>query len=156
MSTFVFPIERGHIMMFARSIGESRGSSYRHDGESDALVAPPTYAQVLAHYDEHYPHRPIAGQPWKGSGREATGTPGEDHSRGLHAEQHFEYGVPLRPGDTVSVTVTPGRRWEKEGRSGRLTFTELITDLHNQDGQLAVRIRRVGVVTGEPKSGEDT
>ena len=66
----------------------------------------------------------------------------------VHAEQHFEYHRPLGVGDVLSVTTRPGATWEKEGRrAGRLTFAETITEYRNQDGDLVVTARSVGVRT---------
>src|SRR6266576_3486676 len=122
-----FPIEAGHIMMFARSIGDPNSVYYGEDA-----LAPPTFVQASAQFDPDYPLRPKIGQPWFGSGKEASGTagsggeqrdsasapPGGGAGRGLHAEQHFEYHRPLGVGDVLSVTTRPGATWEKEGRRG--------------------------------------
>jgi acyl-CoA thioesterase FadM len=73
-----------------------------------------------------------------------------DHC-GLHAEQHFEYHRPVRAGDVLHATVKPGKTWEREGRrSGKLTFSELVTEYHDQAGNLVVTARSVGVRTERP------
>ena len=64
-----FPIEGGHIMMFARSIGDP--NSVYYDGEK--ALAPPTFVQSSAQFDPDYFLRPKIGQPWFGSGKEPTG-----------------------------------------------------------------------------------
>ena len=67
---------------------------------------------------------------------------------GLHAEQHFEYHRHLRPGDVLSVTIKPGKKWEKEGkRSGKLKFSETISEYRDQKGELVITARGVGVQT---------
>ena len=73
---------------------------------------------------------------------------------GLHAEQHYEYHRPLVAGDVLTATVTPGERWEKQGRSGRLLFSETITEYRDQHGELVVTARSVGVATEAPKKEE--
>jgi hypothetical protein len=108
--------------------------------------------------------RPKIGEPWFGSGREATGIERDPTSgggsgggrggRGLHAEQHFEYHRHLRPGDVLSATTRAGDRWEKEGRSGKLVFSETITEYRDQDGELVITARGVGVMTEGPATKE--
>ena len=69
----------------------------------------------------------------------------------LHAEQHFEYHRPLRPGDVLSVESRPGEIWERESkRAGKLTFRERITEYRDQKGELVVTARSVGVTTERP------
>jgi hypothetical protein len=70
---------------------------------------------------------------------------------GLHAEQHFEYHRHPRVGDVLTATVKPGKTWEKEGRrAGKLVFTETITEYRDQDGELVITARGVGVRTERP------
>ncbi|WP_405720385.1 MaoC family dehydratase N-terminal domain-containing protein [Streptomyces sp. NBC_01537] len=141
MAATRFPVEAGHIMMFARAIGD----------EEDTTVAPPTFTMASAHYDPDSPLRPLPGQEWLGSGR----GPGVavEGSGGLHAEQHFEYHRPLRAGDTLTVSTRPGRSWDKAGRAGLLRFSEQITEYRDEAGELVVTARTVGVVTTQ---GEGT
>lgn len=144
-----FPVEWSHIMMFARAIGDE--NPVYHDPER--AVAPPTFVQASAQYDPEYRLRPRPGEPWMGSGREATSLPpgsgGDGGGRGLHAEQHYEYRRPLRPGDVL--TARPGgegRTWEKEGRrGGKLLFSETITEYVDQNGEVVVVATAVGVTT---------
>jgi hypothetical protein len=47
--------------------------------------------------------------------------------------------------------VKPGNTWEKQGRrSGKLIFTETITEYRDQKGELVVTARGVGVRTERP------
>ena len=151
-----FPIEVGHIMMFARAVGDANPIYYDEDyakkTETGGIIAPPTFAQASAQFDPNYHLRPKIGQPWFGSGKEPTGikpgSPGESGGRGLHAEQHFEYHRHLRPGDVLTATVKPGRRWEKEGkRSGKLIFNEMVIEYLDQKGELVITARGVSVQT---------
>lgn len=69
-------------------------------------------------------------------------------ARGLHAEQHFEYHRHLRPGDVLRAETRPGKTWEKEGRrAGKLVFSEMITEYRDQDDELVITARSVGVRT---------
>ena len=70
---------------------------------------------------------------------------------GLHAEQHYEYHRHPKPGDVLTATVKPGNKWEKQGkRSGKLLFSETITEYRDQNGELVVTARSVGVHTERP------
>jgi hypothetical protein len=67
------------------------------------------------------------------------------------AEQHFEYHRHIGPGDVLTATVKQGEGWEKEGkRSGKLIFSETITEYHDQNGELVITARGVGVRTERP------
>jgi hypothetical protein len=166
-----FPIEAGHIMMFARSIGDPNpiyaDEEYAAATEVGGVIAPPTFVQASAQYDPDYILRPKIGEPWFGSGREATGVRREPSGggggagggggggrmgSGLHAEQHFEYHRQLRPGDVLSATTRAGDTWEREGRSGKLRFSETITEYRDQNGELVITARGVGVMTEGPRA----
>lgn len=158
-----FAVEASHIMMFARSIGDPNriyhDATYASATEPGTIIAPPTFAQASAQFDEDYRLRPKVGQPWMGSGKEATGIPPKEPgasddapvgmgARGLHAEQHFEYHRHMKPGDVLSATVKRGESWEKQSkRAGTLQFSETITEYRDQTGALVITARSVGVTT---------
>jgi acyl dehydratase len=160
MAAKTFPIEAGHIMMFARSVGDDNPVYYDDDAakktEAGGIIAPPTFVQSSAQFDPDYFLRPKVGQPWFGSGKNPTGIVrtgggGGGGGGGLHAEQHYEYHRPLRAGDVLTATTLPGKTWEKEGRrSGKLVFSESVTEYRNQAGELVVTARGVGVRTERP------
>ncbi len=152
-----FPVEAGHIMMFARSIGDPNPVYYEESAEATEMggvIAPPTFVVAASQFDPDFPLRPKAGEPWVGSGREPSGTAGSSEDRGgtgLHAEQHFTYHRTPRVGDVLTATTSPGKRWEKQGRrAGVLVFSESITEYRDQDGELVVTARSVGVRTERP------
>ena len=173
-----FPVEEGHILLFARAVADPNpvyaDASYAATTEVAGIIAPPTFVQAGAHFDPDYPLRPRLGQPWFGSGRTATGLDagggdgggagaggggggggGGGLSRGLHAEQEFTYHRPVRVGDVLSSASRPGERWEKQGRSGKLVFSESIIEYRDQKGELVVTARSVGVTTERPVTQED-
>jgi len=163
MAAKTFPVEFSHILMFARSIGDDnplyRDPEHAKASEFGAVIAPPTFVQASAQFDPDYGLRPKIGKPWFGSGKEPTGIrrgPGSGGGGGgggggLHAEQHYEYHRPLRAGDVLTATTTPGKTWEKEGkRGGKLMFSESVTEYRNQDGELVVTAKGVGVRTERP------
>jgi hypothetical protein len=158
MAAEKFPIEASHIMMFARAIGDANKIYYDEDyaknTEPGSVIAPPTFVQASAQFDPDYRLRPKIGQAWFGSGKEPTGVPpdtGAGGGGGLHAEQHYEYHRHIKPGDVLIPTVKPGETWEKQGRrSGKLVFTETITEYRDQNGELVITARGVGVRTERP------
>ena len=157
-----FPVEASHIMMFARSVAD--GNQIYHDEdyakgtEVGSIIAPPTFAQASAQFDPDYFLRPKLGEDWFGSGKEPTGVKRESSGDGgggggggLHAEQHFEYHRHLKPGDVLTGTNKPGKTWEKEGkRSGKLVFSETVTEYRDQNGELVITATGVGVRTERP------
>ncbi|MFI5045478.1 MAG: MaoC family dehydratase N-terminal domain-containing protein [Acidimicrobiia bacterium] len=161
-----FPVEAGHVLMFARSIGDQnpvyRDAEYAVSTEVGGVPAPPTFVQGSAQFDEDYPLRWSPDRPWNGSGKQATSAPPRTSAGsgagsrarsgqvGLHAEQHYEYHRPLVVGDVLTATTRPGEPWEKQGRSGRLLFSEAITEYRDLDGELVVTARTVGVVAEAP------
>ena len=51
----------------------------------------------------------------------------------------------------LTATTRPGKTCEKEGkRSGKLVFSESITEYRDQKGELVVTARGVGVRTERP------
>jgi acyl dehydratase len=152
-----FPIEAGHIMLFARAVGDDNqiyyDTDYAKGTEPGAVIAPPTFVQASAQFDPEYRLRPKIGQPWFGSGKEPSGAPqgSSGGGGGLHAEQHYEYHRHIKAGDVLTATVKPGNTWEKEGRrSGKLFFSETITEYRDQHGELVITARGVGVRTERP------
>ncbi len=147
-----FPVEASHILMFARAVGEY-DPAYTDPGGD--VIAPPTFVQSSAQFDPDYFLRPKPDEDWFGSGKEPTGRKrsgdsggGGAAAGGLHAEQHFTYHRHLRPGDVLRAEVKPGERWEKQSkRAGTLKFSETITEYYDQDDELVITARGIGVVT---------
>ena len=159
-----FPIEAGHVMMFARAIGDPNPIYADADvaavSEAGAIPAPPTFVTASAQFDPDDPLRAKLGEPWFGSGREATGAKPSGGGGGggeggggtsLHAEQHYEYHRPLVVGDVLHARGRKGDTWEKQGRSGTLKFTELITEYLDPNDEVVITARTVAVLTEGPK-----
>jgi acyl dehydratase len=149
-----FPIEAGHIMVFARAIGDPNpiysDPAYAKASPLGGIIAPPTFFEAGIHFDQNWIFRPRLGEPWLGSAAEPTGLPPQTLEAGtdMHAETHFEYHRTLRPGMVLSVRTGPGRRWEKSGqRSGRLQFAETVNEYVDTDGQVVGICRTVAVTT---------
>jgi len=143
-----FPVERGHVMMFARAIGDYN-PAYFADEEA---IAPPTFVIADLHFDPDTRLRPHPDRPWPGSGKNPSSRPDGDSGggggMGLHAEQSFEIRRPVRVGEVLTKTTRPGRTWEREGRrGGQLRFSETLHEYRDADGELVVTARQVGVRT---------
>lgn len=168
MAVDKFPIEAGHIMMFARSIGDANpiyyDEEYASKTEPGAVIAPPTFVQSSAQFDPDYFLRPKIGEEWFGSAKGPTGITskkegggGGGGGGGLHAEQHYVYHRTPRAGDVLTATVKPGKSWEKEGRrGGKLMFSESVTEYRDQNGELVVTATGVGVRTERPATSGDS
>lgn len=161
MAVEKFPVEASHILMFARSVGDYNeiyaDEEYAQTTEPGSIIAPPTFVQASAQFDPDYFLRPKPGTPWFGSGKEPTSVKKEGSGGGggggggLHAEQHYVYHRHPKPGDVLTATVKPGKKWEKQGkRSGKLLFSETVTEYRAQNGELVVTARSVGVQTERP------
>ncbi len=161
MAVEKFPVEASHILMFARSVGDYNeiyaDEEYAQTTEPGSIIAPPTFVQASAQFDPDYFLRPKPGTPWIGSGKEPTSVKKEGSGGGggggggLHAEQHYVYHRHPKPGDVLTATIKPGKKWEKQGkRSGKLLFSETITEYRDQSGELVVTARSVGVQTERP------
>lgn len=144
--SYEFPVERGHVLAFARAIGDPEADS-QLTTNADALYPPLTFTKGSAQFDPEYPLRPRPGQPWNGSGKGPTGTPEvERKATGLLAEQSFEYHRPIRVGEVLHVEDRPGKTWRKHGRKGgELEFRELITEFRDAEGELVVTAIRLTV-----------
>lgn len=149
-----FPVEASHILMFARAVSDPNpiysDEEYAASTEVGKIIAPPTFVQASAQFDPDYPLRPKPGEDWFGSGREPTGRKsggGGGGPTGLHAEQEYTYHRHPSPGDVLTAESKPGKEWEKEGRrGGTLKFRESITEYRDQNGELVVTARSVGVM----------
>ena len=157
MAKITFPVEAGHIMMFARAIGDTnpvyQDAAAAKQSEAGGIIAPPTFAQAVAQFDPDYPCAEARASHGSAPARPPSGVEGKPSSGGggLHAEQHFEYHRPLRPGDVLTVETRPGKTWERESkRAGKLTFRERVTEYRDQKGELVVTARSVGVTTERP------
>jgi acyl dehydratase len=158
VSAAKFPVEAGHIMMFARAIGDP--DPIFHGGadlvcDRGRMIAPPTFVEACIHYDQAFPYRPRIGEPWFGSAAEPSSAPAPDPAalgggRGgtsFHAETRLEYHGALRPGDVLTVREARGPSWQKVGaRGGRLWFSTIVTDFL-RGAELVVRDTMVVVST---------
>ena len=147
MAAWRFPVEAGHVLMFARALGAPAG-----DLPAAGRPVPPTFTIASHQFDPGYPLRPRPGEPWHGSGGDAGLV--TEGAGGLHAEQHFSYHRPVRVGDVLASASHPGGEWVKQGRSGRLRFREQITEFRDEADELVVTARSVSVQREASSAGE--
>jgi acyl dehydratase len=149
-----FPVEEGHIMLFARALGDDnpiyRDLDYAARSPLGGIIAPPTFTEAANHFDANWPYRPRFGQPWFGSAATPSGgpRPGADAGTAMHAETHFTYHRPIRVGEVLSVRGRDGRRWEKQGgRSGKLSFIEVVATFLDAAGEVVAECATVALET---------
>jgi acyl dehydratase len=136
-----FPVEEGKIREFAIAVGganpiycdrlAARAAGHR------AIPAPPTFSVVAGH--------------WRDQSAMVTRL-GLDLRRVVVGEVRWEYFAPVYAGDRLSGARVVKEITERTGRrGGRMRVITLQTDLHSQDGELAIRQLDVIIETsGEP------
>jgi acyl dehydratase len=159
MAAEKFTVETSLIRLFAQALGDTNPVYYEETAagtDAGGVIAPPTFIQASAHWDPDYPLRWQPGKPWNGSGpTEGTRVERTGGGTGLHAEQHYEYHRPLRPGDVLTATTSPGKSWTREGRrGGTMQFRESVTEWRDEAGELVLTTRSVGVTTGKVVTSE--
>lgn len=123
---FTMAVERGKVREFLLATGEDVEA---YQGE-DASV-PPTFATVLRF--------------WAGGGLERVlNELGVDITQVLHAEQSYEYLLPVRVGDTITGTTRVSDVYNRAG----MDFVEFTTQYMNQDGDPVLNDRALIVVRG--------
>ena len=167
---YIFPVDVTSIMLFASALGETNkiyyDEAYAEKTPLGGVIAPPSYPIASSLWDPGYalkgvrripeppPTTEVAAAPAtpsrEGGGGDSAGAGGGGLTRGLHAEQRFDYHKPLRTGMKLSVTTRSGKSWEKQGRrGGTLRFGETVTEYRDEDGELVVTATMVGVTTSK-------
>ncbi|MFP7296449.1 MaoC family dehydratase N-terminal domain-containing protein [Neobacillus niacini] len=127
---FVFEVEKRHIRQFANAIGDQNplyvDPEYAANTRYEGLIAPPTFPIAMS--------SDSGGLPLK-----------LDERRMLHGEQEFFYYRPIRPGDRLYCQLKVSDLYEKEGRSGKMQFLAIDTEMKDELGELVV-ISRMNIV----------
>ncbi|PIC99493.1 MaoC family dehydratase N-terminal domain-containing protein [Sporosarcina sp. P29] len=127
---YVFEVERRHVGQFAAAIGDDHplytDEEYANQSAYAGLIVPPTF--------------PIAMNDGK------TEMPLDlDQRRMLHGEQEFLYYKPIRIGDRLRCQIKVSDLYDKEGKSGKMQFLKLDTEMKDETGEL-VCISRMNIV----------
>jgi acyl dehydratase len=153
VSAFDFPVEKGHIMAFARSLGGVNPAYFDEEYAASlgvsSVIAPPTFTQASVRFAPSHAFRSNHGEASPhDDGADVHHLSEVGGGTFFHAEQHFEYRRAVVAGETLRVVSRSGTTWEKEGRrGGRLSFSESFIDYFDQDGEIVVTARTVGVRT---------
>lgn len=120
---FVMDIEAGKVREFARAVRSS----------DEGPVIAPTFLTTATFWQTSDPWAAVA----------------MDQSRGLHAEQEFEFhGPPPRAGQRLIGTSRVTGVYEKASRSGgTLTFAVMVTEFRDGSGRLVATATLTGVET---------
>jgi acyl dehydratase len=125
-----YEVERGAIRRFAEAIGDPNPLFNREldarAGRFGGMIAPPTFCRSMM---ASFPEIKID-------------MPG---NRGLDGGSDWEYFVPIRPGDRITVQTKIADIRESDGRLGAMVFTTIETSYTNQFGQLCALQRATGI-----------
>jgi acyl dehydratase len=127
-----YEVERGAIRRFAEAI-EDRNPLFNDEHAARAtrfggMIAPPTFCRSM-------------GSPIPDVRISALG----QSFRGLDGGSEWEYFVPIRPGDRITVQTKLVDLRESEGRLGPMIFITMETTYTNQFGELCVTQRSTGI-----------
>ena len=126
----VVEVERGAIRRFAQAIGDP--NPLFNDEEAarktrfGGMIAPPTFCRSLG---GELPDIKINMPQF----------------RGLDGGSEWEYFVPIRPGDRITVVSKIADLREREGRLGPMVFIVVEHSYTNQFGELCVLQRSTGI-----------
>jgi acyl dehydratase len=127
-----YDVERGAIRRFAEAIGDpSPLFNDEHVARATrfgGVIAPPTFCRSM-------------GSPIPDVRLEALGA----SFRGLDGGSEWEYFVPIRPGDRITVQTKLVDLRESEGRLGPMVFITMETSYTNQFGELCVTQRSTAI-----------
>jgi hydroxyacyl-ACP dehydratase HTD2-like protein with hotdog domain len=130
LPTFSVTIASERLTQFADAIEES-------NPELREVIAPPTFLKV------------IEGEG--GSSRRILDNLEVDLRRVLHAEQQFDYFLPVRVGDEITVERKVADIYDKKG--GHMEFIVIETQFFNATGQNVALSRQI-VLVRQPKKRE--
>ena len=123
-------VERGAVAKFARAIGDNSvlcsDEEAARNTQVGGLIAPPTFLRLLA----PGPHKATYEMPYKNV---------------LDGGSQYRYHVPIRVGDTITVTVTLVEMFEKPGRMGLMLFRVHEQRYVNQNSELAATQRTTSI-----------
>jgi acyl dehydratase len=112
------PITEAEVLDFARALGEVRPAYVdpvvARQGSDRGLVAVPSFCLKFRSRRFYPPDMPVLSRS------------------GFDAGKDVEFGVPIRPGDRVTVSAVVRDLYEKTGRSGPMVIVVIRLVLTNQ------------------------
>lgn len=126
---YVVDVEKRHIRQFAEAIGDPNplyvDEEYARNSSYGGIVAPPTFLIAL---------------------NQGSDLPLDlDYRRMLHGEQEFIYHRPIRIGDRLQCQMVVSDLYEREGKSGKMQFLVLDTEIKDETGDL-VAVSRNNII----------
>ena len=115
-----YDVEKGHVKQFAEAIGDPSPR-----WSSEEMAAPPTFLRMCIPNELEELEMPF--------------------SRGLDGGSEWEYSVPVRPGDTITVTQQIIDFSEKHGRLGAMLIETRQNSFVNQRGELVATEKTVNI-----------
>lgn len=124
-----YDIEQGLIRQFAQAIGDPspqwQDEVRARETPNGGIVAPPTFLRTCNPKELDELKFPV--------------------TRGLDGGSEWEYFVPIRPGDSITVTQKIGSFTEKHGRLGAMLIEAREVSYLNQLGELVATQKIIGI-----------
>jgi acyl dehydratase len=141
-SEHTYEVTAKDIRRYAQAIGDPnpvyRDEAAAANSRWGGIVAPPLFCHSLAFEDVPVDRLHADGRPAELDVPLPT-------DRSFGAGSSFTVGVPVRPGDTITVRNTIVDIYRKSGRSGELIFVVLDTTYTNQFGDMVAHERGTSV-----------
>ncbi len=119
-----YDVEKGHVRRFAEAIGDP-SPRWGGGASSEDMVAPPTFLRICVPNELEKLEMPF--------------------SRGLDGGSEWDYFLPVRPGDTITVTQEIIDFSEKHGKLGAMLIETRQNSFVNQRGELVATEKTVGI-----------
>lgn len=127
---YTFEIENRHVKQFREAIGDDNplysDETYASESLFKGIIVPPTFPVAMNDGNVSVPIE-------------------LDHRRMLHGEQEFIYHQSIRPGDILHCQMKVSDLYDREGKSGKMQFLVLDTEMKNEAGEL-VCISRMNII----------
>lgn len=128
----VYQVEKGMIRRFAQAIGDPnplwQDGKYAAKSSYGDIVAPPTLALILG-FEQVVQTLTL-----------------EPSVTVLHGSTELETYLPIRPGDTITVTARIANARERPGKMGNMLFVTFDMSYHNQKQEAVARCRQMAII----------
>lgn len=128
--SYTFEIENRHAKQFREAVGDDNplysDEAYASESLYGGVIVPPTFPVAMNDGNVSLPIE-------------------LDHRRMLHGEQEFIYHQAIRPGDRLHCQMKVSDLYDREGKSGKMQFLVLDTEMKNDAGEL-VCISRMNII----------